>query len=152
MRLDLWPTFNIFFFFAYSQFFVLVLLSKEDEKQDKRRHTQALTLQQKHLSFAFQPSFSQHWQLSIVVHSLSCVPLFCNPIDCSLPGSLSTGFSRQEYCSGLPFPSPRIFPTQGSNPGLLHCRQILYHLSHQGNPGSSIFQYKRNIFFKSRLS
>ena len=26
----------------------------------------------------------------------------------------------------------RNFPTQGSNPGLLHCRQILYHLSHQG--------------------
>ena len=28
----------------------------------------------------------------------------------------------------------RIFPTQGSNPGLLHCGQILYHLSHQGSP------------------
>ena len=27
-----------------------------------------------------------------------------------------------------------IFPTQGSNPGLPHCRQILYHLSHQGSP------------------
>ena len=27
-----------------------------------------------------------------------------------------------------------IFPTQGSNPGLLHCRQIPYHLSLQGNP------------------
>ena len=27
-----------------------------------------------------------------------------------------------------------IFPTQGSNPGLLHCRQILYHLRHQGSP------------------
>ena len=27
-----------------------------------------------------------------------------------------------------------IFPTQGSNPGLLHCRRILYQLSHQGNP------------------
>ena len=27
-----------------------------------------------------------------------------------------------------------IFPTQGSNPGLLHCRQILYHLSHKGSP------------------
>ena len=26
----------------------------------------------------------------------------------------------------------RIFPTQGSNLGLLHCRQTLYHLSHQG--------------------
>ena len=28
----------------------------------------------------------------------------------------------------------RIFPTQGSNPGLPPCRQILYHLSHQGSP------------------
>ena len=27
-----------------------------------------------------------------------------------------------------------IFPTQGSNPGLLHCRWILYHLSHKGSP------------------
>ena len=27
-----------------------------------------------------------------------------------------------------------IFPTQGSNPGLLHCRQILYHLSRQQSP------------------
>ena len=27
-----------------------------------------------------------------------------------------------------------VFPTQGSNPGLLHCRQILYHLSHKGSP------------------
>ena len=28
----------------------------------------------------------------------------------------------------------RIFPTQGSNPGLLHCRWILYCLSHRGSP------------------
>ena len=27
-----------------------------------------------------------------------------------------------------------IFPTQGSNPSLLHCRQILYQLNHQGSP------------------
>ena len=27
-----------------------------------------------------------------------------------------------------------IFPTQQSNPGHLHCRQILYHLNHQGSP------------------
>ena len=27
-----------------------------------------------------------------------------------------------------------IFPTQRSNPGLPHCRQILYHVSHQGSP------------------
>ena len=28
----------------------------------------------------------------------------------------------------------KIFPTQESNPGLLHCRQMLYRLSHQGSP------------------
>jgi hypothetical protein len=27
-----------------------------------------------------------------------------------------------------------VFPTQGSNPGLPHCRQVLYDPSHQGNP------------------
>ena len=48
---------------------------------------------------------------------------------------LSMGFSRQEYWSGLPFPSPGIFPTQGYNPGLPHCRQTLYPLSHQGSTG-----------------
>ena len=47
---------------------------------------------------------------------------------------LSMEFSRQEYWSGWPFPSPRVFPTQGLNLGLLHCRQILYCLWHQGSP------------------
>ena len=44
----------------------------------------------------------------------------------------SMGFSRQEHWSGLPCPSPGVFPTQGSNQGLQHRRQILYHLSHLG--------------------
>ena len=47
---------------------------------------------------------------------------------------LFMGFSRWEYLSGLPCPPPGIFPTQGLNPGLLHCRWILYYLSHQGSP------------------
>ena len=35
----------------------------------------------------------------------------CDPMDCSLPGSSeSMGFSRQEYWSGLPFPSPGGLP------------------------------------------
>ena len=29
-----------------------------------------------------------------------------------------------------------VFATQGSNPGLLHCRWILHQLSHQGSPNS----------------
>ena len=38
---------------------------------------------------------------------------------------------------GCHFLSQGIFPTQGSNPGLSHCRQTPYHLSHQGTPKSS---------------
>ena len=51
------------------------------------------------------------------------------------------GFSRQEPWSGWPFPSPRDLPDSGTEPGLLHCRQILYHratraaLSVDINPG-----------------
>ena len=46
----------------------------------------------------------------------------------------SMQFSRPEYWSGWPFPPPGIFLTQGSKPGLLHCGQVLYQLSHQGSP------------------
>ena len=34
-----------------------------------------------------------------------------------------------------------IFSTQGSNPGLPHCRQILYHLTHQGRMYYDRLQY-----------
>ena len=47
------------------------------------------------------------------------------------------GFSRQNTGGGLPFPLLGVFPTQGWNPGLPHCRQILYHLSQQGSPAAS---------------
>ena len=65
---------------------------------------------------------------------LSRVRLFVTPWTVARQAPLSMGFSRQEYQSGLPFPSPGIFPAQGSNPVLLHRRQVLYQLSHQGNP------------------
>ena len=57
--------------------------------------------------------------------------ILCDPLDRAHQSPLSMGFSRQEYWSGLPFPS--IFLTQGSNPGLLHCRKTLYHLNHKGS-------------------
>ena len=47
---------------------------------------------------------------------------------------LSVEFSRQECWSGLSFPSPGDLLDQELDPGLLCFRQILYHLSHQGNP------------------
>ena len=37
-----------------------------------------------------------------------------------------------------------IFPTQELNQGLLHCRQILYHLNHQGSP--RILQWVAYLF------
>ena len=50
----------------------------------------------------------------------------CDPMDCSPPGSLSMGFSRQEYWSELPFPSPgESSQTRDRTLVLLHCRQIL---------------------------
>ena len=52
-----------------------------------------------------------------------------------LPGSSvhgdSPGKNTRVGCHAL---LQGIFSTQGSNPGLLHCRQILYYLSHQGSP------------------
>ena len=45
----------------------------------------------------------------------SC-PTLCDPMDYSLPGSSIRGFSRQEYWSGLPFPSPDL-PHPGIEPG-----------------------------------
>ena len=43
-----------------------------------------------------------------------------------------------------------IFLTQGSNPGLLHCRQMLYPLSHQGNPSQAQLSNFEWIRMKSK--
>ena len=51
------------------------------------------------------------------VKSLSCVRLFLTPWTIPYQASLSMGFSRQEYRSGLPFPSPGNLPDSGIKPG-----------------------------------
>ena len=74
----------------------------------------------------------------------SCVWLW-DTVDCSLPGSSVQGILQARILEWVAMPSSQgIFPTQGSNPGLLHCRWILYHLSHQENP-STILQYKIKV-------
>ena len=58
----------------------------------------------------------------------------CNPMHCSLPGSSIHGIFQARALEWVAiFFSRGIFLTQGSNPGLSHCRQMLYHLSHQGS-------------------
>ena len=47
--------------------------------------------------------------------------------------SSSIYLSMEEYWNGCHALLQGIFPTQGLNPGLPHCRHILYHLGHQGN-------------------
>ena len=59
------------------------------------------------------------------VKSLSRVRLLVTPWTVAYQAPPSMRFSSQEYWSGLPFPLQGIFPTQGSNPGLLHWRQTL---------------------------
>ena len=46
----------------------------------------------------------------------SC-PTLRDPMDCSLPGSSVHGIFRQEYWSGLSFPSPGDLPNSGIEPG-----------------------------------
>ena len=70
----------------------------------------------------------------VLVLMLSHVWLFVTPWTLALQAPLSMGFSRQEYWSGLPCTPPGFFPTQGLNPGLPHCRWMLYHLSHRRSP------------------
>ena len=56
-------------------------------------------------------------------------------MDCSPPGSSVHGDSLGKNNEvGYHALLQGTFPIQGSNPGILYCRQILYHLSHQRNP------------------
>ena len=67
----------------------------------------------------------------------SC-PTLCDLMDCGLSGSSvhgdSPGKNNEVSCHAL---LQGIFTTQGSNPGLTHCRQIIYHLSYQVSPGGA---------------
>ena len=51
---------------------------------------------------------------------LSHLQLFGTPKTVDHKAPLSMGFPRKEYWNGLPFPSPGVFLTEGSNPHLLH--------------------------------
>ena len=71
-------------------------------------------------------------QLFVTIWTVACQA----PLSRNLPGK-NAGVGRHFLLQG-------IFPTQRSNPGLLHCRQNLYHLSHQGSPVSQIWSWGRD--------
>ena len=69
-----------------------------------------------------QPLYKQNkgdreWLMhTCMLSHFSCVRHCANPMDCSPQAPLSMGFSRQEYWSGLPCPSPGALPNQGMGP------------------------------------
>ena len=72
----------------------------------------------------------------------SC-PTLSNPVDRSPPGSSVHGISQARILEWVAIPFSRgIFPTQGPNLGLLHCRQVLYRLNHQGQAS---VQFSRSV-------
>ena len=80
-------------------------------------------------------------------------PTLCDPMDCSSPGFSahgdSPGKSTGVGCHAL---LQGIFPTQGSNPELLYCGRILYHLSHQGSVHKTPIVFKTSeLTYKGQL-
>ena len=59
-------------------------------------------------------------------------PILCDPMNYTVHGILQ---ARMLEWVAISF-SRGSFLTQGSNPGLPHCRWILYQLSHKGSPGA----------------
>ena len=89
------------------------------------------------LSFCFSvvEFFTHSGCMCVCLVAQSCLTL-CDPMDCNLPGASVHGDSPGKHtgvdCHVL---LQGIFATQGSNPGLPHCRRILCHLSHQRGGG-----------------
>ena len=91
----------------------------------------------------FQTSRTKVWplfsfcfcNLCLCAKLLQLCPTLCDPVNCSLPGSSVHGILQARILEWLAMHAllQGIFQTQGSNPGLLHCRWILYCLSHQGS-------------------
>ena len=74
------------------------------------------------------PDFSRNVKVAQACLTL-CNPMDCNPLGSSVPGyspGKNTGVGSHSLLQG-------ILPTQGWNPSLPHCRQILYCLSQQGS-------------------
>ena len=75
-------------------------------------------------------------------------PILCDPHGLYSPWNSpgqNTGVGSLSLLQG-------IFRTQGSNPGLPHCRQILYQLSHKGSPGQSqIWSWQESELQESEL-
>ena len=86
------------------------------------------------------------WLVFLSLTCVSCSVMSDSSWPCWLyPTSLLCSWNSPGKNTGVGchFLLQGIFPTQELNPGLPYCRQILYHLNHQGNPFSLIIKHKR---------
>ena len=74
-----------------------------------------------------------YMSMKVKVKSLSRVRLFAIPWTVAYQAPPSMGFPGKSAGVDCHFLLQGIFPTQESNSGLQHCRQMLYHLCHQGS-------------------
>ena len=84
----------------------------------------------------------------------SC-PTLCKPMNCSLQGSSVHGILQARILEWVAIPFSRGSSLPRDRTCLLHFRQILYHLSHQGSPILNMVpiknKQKRNCFWRSQL-
>ena len=100
----------------------LAALGAKDQKPNNRRWRILLTY------------FGRSWSSDVC----GCLCCLCDPLDYGLPGSFSTEFSRQEYRSGLPFPSPGDILDSRVEPAFLRAPPLQVDsslLSHQRSRG-----------------
>ena len=85
-----------------------------------------------------------------VCESLSCVRLFVTPWTVAHQAPLTMGFSRQEYWSGLPFPSPEDFPDPGFEPRSPALQADSLPSEPQGSQFNVLGFYKNVFLYKGR--
>ena len=105
------------------------------------------------LSFMIWSTLSlkkKNWSASEVAQTC---PTLCNHMDCNLPRLLHPwNFPGKNTGVGCHFLFQGIFPTQGSNPGLPHCRQMLYQLTHGEAPKKKTKNLNQSQKFKNQIN
>ena len=112
------------------------------------------------LSITHSQSLLKLMSITLVMpsnHLILCRPLFLPPSMLPASGAfqMSQFFVSGGQSTGVDchFLLQGIFPTEGLNPGLPHCRQTLYSLSHQGNPQIHVervyLQFSRSVVSNS---
>ena len=90
-------------------------------------------------------SFSNAWKWKVKVKSLSHVRLLATPWTAAYQAPPSMGFSRQEYWSGVPLPSPNVCYMLGKKENESRSRPFWVECKFTTNPGKKEIEVQRNL-------